>query len=108
MLSAEEQSAFEAFLSDVERRDNQPVIHCPYGVKKEEIDGKIVLVAMTREEQQAFFVEVFADEPDTLKLLNSSTGFCSWDGSFGCFLANGCLRCAWRDNSRASSCYCVA
>jgi hypothetical protein len=47
----------DALIADVVRENGRPVVISPYGFKVGEIDGKKYMIAMTKEEYDAFLQE---------------------------------------------------
>ena len=105
------QSQEQDLFADVERAKDTPIILCPYGVKKEQFDGKTYLVAMTRDElitciEKAESKDRAAAEQTVAEMENNKAGRCYQTD--GCVQTAGCQNCQSMHGAGGFWCYCTA
>jgi hypothetical protein len=101
----------QAFHTDVEKSNGVPVVLARWGFRKVSLNGKIYLMAMTKEECDAF-----KRNPAGLKLENlvssdpEAAGYCVSECNIGpcCTPVQGCRRCIVINNQFGWTCECSA
>ena len=98
------------FSENIVRGDNMPVVVSRYGFKEETIDGKIYLLAMTKEE----YVEVLKTSPDIPKeyldelliRVNDDKATCYMYTTMACATTDNCQWCNLGNVGTSYFCYC--